>query len=431
MIMKLIHNLVIIDLKNEEEDILLANGINGFVDIVHRKERAIIEKWIQEDNIIPAGEEEERLYGLLEKRQYLLPREEEEKIKKQIIEKLKKRNQQKTPDMAWFVLTYRCNFHCPYCYENTVKSEKTMTVEMIDKVFEINPDLKRIGFFGGEPFLPENRGLVEYILRKAPNANFYAITNGFYLENYMDLLQSVRFTNIQITLDGTENNHNKTRFEIKGQPTYDKILSGIQKCLSADIPVTIRMNLSSENFEDLLREKSIIESTDWGRKAKFEIQPLFQCGKNEGNRLYEKLIEQDTKGMPGANQILTKMMPLTNFLYSGTRLRPIIRACDPEGTTRFYDAYGDIYNCILAVGQRSKAVGTYYPKLDLKEKSFLTRDITTIKECITCKNALFCGGGCPNGIPDNWDIYSPNCYNFINEAENMIPAIFNLKQKAK
>ena len=60
MIMKLIHNLVIIDLKNEEEDILLANGINGFVDIVHRKERAIIEKWIQEDNIIPAGEEEER-----------------------------------------------------------------------------------------------------------------------------------------------------------------------------------------------------------------------------------------------------------------------------------------------------------------------------------------------------------------------------------
>ena len=151
-----------------------------------------------------------------------------------------------------------------------------MTVEMIDKVFEINPDLKRIGFFGGEPFLPENRGLVEYILRKAPNANFYAITNGFYLENYMDLLQSVRFSNIQITLDGTENNHNKTRFEIKGQPTYDKILSGIQKCLSADIPVTIRMNLSSENFEDLLREKSIIESTDWGRKAKFEIQPLFQ-----------------------------------------------------------------------------------------------------------------------------------------------------------
>lgn len=99
--------------------------------------------------------------------------------------------------------------------------------------------------------MPENRGLVEYIFHKAPKAEYYAITNGFYLDEYMDLLRSVRFSNIQITLDGTEKNHNETRFQVKGQPTYGKILSGIQKCLSAEIPVTIRMNLSSGNFEDL------------------------------------------------------------------------------------------------------------------------------------------------------------------------------------
>lgn len=429
--MKFIHHLVMIDLKNDGGDALIANGINGLVDVVHRKERAIIEKWIREDEIIPAGEEEKRLYEHLEKRQYFLSEEEEEEIKKQIVEKLKERNQRKESDLAWFVLTYRCNFHCPYCYENTVKSEKTMTIEMIDKVFEINPELKYIGFFGGEPFLPENRELVEHIFNKAPKAEYYAITNGFYLEKYMDLLQSVRFSNIQVTLDGTEKNHNETRFQVKGQPTYGKIIAGVQKCLSADIPVTIRMNLSSGNYEDLLREKTIIESTEWGKKVAFEIQPLFQCGQDEGNRLYERLMEQDTEGMPGTNQILTKMLPLSNFLYSGTRLRPIIRACDPEGIMRFYDPYGDIYNCILAVGQQAKAVGTYFPEFRLKEKSFLTRDITKMKECQTCKNALFCGGGCPNGIPDNEDIYSSNCYTFCNEAENMIPAIFRLKQKGE
>lgn len=426
--MKFIHNLVMIDLKNEDGDILLANGINGLVDVVHRKERAVIEKWIQENEIIPEGEEEKNLYELLKKRQYLLQEEEEEKIKKQIIEKLKERNQQKKPDSAWFVLTYRCNFHCPYCYENAVKREKTMSVEMIDKVFEINPELKRIGLFGGEPLLPENRDLIEYIFCKAPKAEYCAITNGFYLEEYLDLLQSVRFSNIQVTLDGTEKKHNETRFQVKGQPTYDKIISGIQKCLSADMPVTIRMNLSSGNFEELAREKSMIESTEWGKKAAFEIQPLFQCGKEEENRLYQRLLEQDTKGTPGANQILKKMLPLSDFLYNGTRLLPIIRACDPEGRNRFYDPYGNVYNCILAVGQEAKAVGTYFPEYQLKEKSFLTRDITKIKECRTCKNALFCGGGCPNGIPANRDIYSPNCYNFYNDAENKIPAIFRLKQ---
>lgn len=426
--MKFIYNLIMIDLKNDDGDMLLANGINGFVDLIHRKERAVIEKWIRQEEIIPAGEEEKRLFEFLEKRQYLLPEEEERAIKKQIIEKLKVRNQKKEPDSAWFVLTYRCNFHCPYCYESAIKSEKMMTVEMIDKVFELNPELQHIGLFGGEPFLPENRELIEYIIRKAPKAEYYAITNGFYLEEYMDLLQSVRFSNIQVTLDGTKESHNATRFQEKGQPTYDKILSGIQACLSNDIPVTIRMNLSSENYEDLIREKAIIESTDWGKKAAFEIQPLFQCERNEVNMLYEKLLEQDQKGTSGANQILTKMLPLSNFLYSGARIRPILRACDPEGINRFYDPFGNLYNCILAVGQVPKAVGTYYPDFVLKEKSFLTRDITKIEKCQTCKNALFCGGGCPNGIPDDEDIYSPNCYNFYNEIVNVIPAIFRLRQ---
>lgn len=429
--MKLIHNLVIIDLKNDSGDILLANGINGLVDVVHREERVVIEKWMGEEEIIPESDAEEQLYKLLEKRQYLLPEEEEAKIKKQIINGLKKRSRKKVSDSAWFVLTYRCNFHCPYCYENTVKSKKTMTVEMIDKVFAVNQELKHIGLFGGEPFLPENRKLIEYIFRRAPKAEYCAVTNGFYLEEYMDLLQSVHFSNMQVTLDGTEDTHNAARFQVKGQPTYDKILSGIQKCLSANIPVTVRMNLSSENYEDLIREKAIIESTEWGKKAAFEIQPLFQCGKDEENILYEKLLKQDRREESGANQILTKMLPLSNFLYSGARLRPILRACDPEGISRFYDPCGDIYNCILAVGQVSKAVGTYFPEFRLKEKSFLTRDITKIKECQTCKNALFCGGGCPNGIPDNQDLYSPNCYNFCNEAENMIPAIFKLRQNGE
>lgn len=122
--MKFIRNLVVIDIKNDEGDILLVNGINGFLDVVHKKEWAVIEKWMQEDEIIPIGEEERRMYELFEKRQYFLSREDEEIKKQQIIKKLKEHIQQTESDLAWFVLTYRCNFHCSYCYENTVKSEK-------------------------------------------------------------------------------------------------------------------------------------------------------------------------------------------------------------------------------------------------------------------------------------------------------------------
>lgn len=65
--MKFIHNLVVIDLKNDDGDMLLANGINGFVDLIHGKERIVIEKWLKAEEIIPAEEEERELFHSLEK----------------------------------------------------------------------------------------------------------------------------------------------------------------------------------------------------------------------------------------------------------------------------------------------------------------------------------------------------------------------------
>jgi len=43
--MRIIKNLISIDLKNENSDYLFVNGINGSADIVHKKEREIVENW--------------------------------------------------------------------------------------------------------------------------------------------------------------------------------------------------------------------------------------------------------------------------------------------------------------------------------------------------------------------------------------------------
>ena len=44
-----------------------------------------------------------------------------------------------------------------------------------------------------------------------------------------------------------------------------------------------------------------------------------------------------------------------------------------------------------------------------------------------CPYALLCGGGCSNGVPEDKDLYSPNCYSFIREIEYMVPQIYKLK----
>ena len=92
---------------------------------------------------------------------------------------------------------------------------------------------------------------------------------------------------------------------------------------------------------------------------------------------------------------------------------------------------GNIYNCILAVGKEHKSIGTYYPTVSTKEKSFMTRDITTIEKCKSCPYSLFCGGGCPNGIPEAMDVFSPNCSAIIREIELVIPTIYKMRYLKK
>ncbi len=427
--MRIIKNLIRIDLKNEDMDYLFINGINGSVDVVHKKEREIIENWLQLDEIITKNEFENALYDYLVLHQYIMDEIDEQYAQQSIIDKLKRISRERTQNqnMAWFVLTYNCNFSCPYCYEKEVGTSPIISQSMVDKVFVDNPNIEYIGLFGGEPLLNTNMDIIKYIINKAPNVKYNIITNGYNLIEYIDILKSIEILEIQVTLDGTREEHNKSRCLQNGSPTYDKIIDGIKLCVENLIPVKIRMNVSQENLQGCLEEKKRIESTKWGKIVKFEMQPLFQCSSLVTNNLYKSLFNNDNENGSTENQIFKKLLPISDFLYNGTKLTPTLKTCDRDGRNRFYDSYGNIYNCILAVGQAKKAIGQYYPEFCLKEKSFHTRDITTIDRCKGCQNSLLCGGGCPNELPEEADMFSPNCHSFLNEINNIVPLIYKMK----
>jgi uncharacterized protein len=427
--MKIIKNLITIDLKDKSEDYLFVNGINGMIDIVHKKEREIIESWRDADEIIIKDEFEQSLYEYLLSHQYIMNTDDEQIAKQNIIEKLKCKSEDRTQNqrMACFVITYNCNFACPYCYEKEVGTSPVISKAMVDKVFLDNPNIEHISFFGGEPFINTNREIIKYIISKAPNAKYSAISNGYYLLEYIDILKSIDIINIQVTIDGSKEVHNKSRCLLNGSPTYDKIMDGIKACVENKIPIKIRMNVSPENLSNCLEEKKRIESTDWGKDVQFELQPLFQCNSSTTKDLYESLMVNDNEDGSTENQILKKLSPISDFLYNGTKLVPVLKTCDRDGLSRFYDPYGNIYNCILAVGQKQKSIGQYYPELSLKKKSFLTRDITTIEKCKSCANSLLCGGGCPNALDDTEDVFTPNCFNFLYDINNTIPLVYKAR----
>ena len=429
--MRLIHNIIEITLK--DGNCLFVNGLSGAVDLIYGKDLDTLQAWKKEADIQPKTINDKALFDKLVSRKYIMTETEEANYKEQLIKKLQARqNTSLSAQCAWFVLSYNCNFACPYCYESGVPQGNVMSKEMIDRVFSLNPDIKSIGLFGGEPLLLGHKALIEHIIEQAPkDAAFFVITNGYYLEEYVDTLSKVNVKNIQVTLDGTEHRHNMTRILRNGMPSYQKILSGIRLCVKNDLPVTIRMNLSRDNMQDCFTEKAHLQETEWGQKLSFELQPLFQSDIDDHQMIFDEMFTNDHQDPYGTNRLLEKMSVLSNFLYNNTPMRPVLKACDTEGQNRFYDSEGNIYNCILAVGNPEKSIGTYYPDAVLKEKSFLTRDITKIEKCKNCAAALLCGGGCPNGIPAQCDLYSPNCWNYLHDINYTIPQIWELKNSVK
>lgn len=109
-------------------------------------------------------------------------------------------------------------------------------------------ELEHIGLFGGEPLLPRNRRTIEYLFNKTLDKSYDVITNGYYLDQFIDLLTCVNVSYVMVTLDGKRETHNKRRYLANAEPTFDKILHNIQKCLENRIPVRIRMNIDQNTI---------------------------------------------------------------------------------------------------------------------------------------------------------------------------------------
>ncbi len=423
---------IIIDLKDDRGRYLLVNSLNGLADIIHKEQYTMLMRWKEEREIVVETSQEQLFFEELKQRQYILDEVEERVLEDKLLTRLKQQYNDRVADCrcAVFVLTYGCNFMCPYCYENRACDTKVMTPEMVDTVFSLHNDkLEHIQLFGGEPLLPQNRRIIEYIVNKAPEAQYSIITNGYYVDKYLELLKSVRVSNVQITIDGTQKTHDATRILKNGQGTYEKILANIELLVHNNLPVTVRMNVSKDNIEEIYTEIDCIKEYEWGKNVKFEMQPLFQMDTKEKNVIYEEFLKREKEGY--RNEILNNLSIIADFLYNDKRMYPVLKTCDRETTGRYYDANGDMYSCILAVGNSEKAIGKYYPALQMKEKSFATRDITTIEACKKCSNAFLCGGGCPNALPENLDLYSPNCTNFFENSECIIPYVYYLKHREK
>lgn len=158
--------------------------------------------------------------------------------------------------------TERCNFRCTYCYEDFSIGRMTPTTvtavkRLIDhRVGELSS--LYVSWFGGEPLLAVDviEEIASHIVqrrREWPELHYAAdmTTNAFLLDPPMvEKLVSLGITLFQISLDGPETLHNRTRIRADGQGSFRRIWHNLLAIRdgTAGVNVILRVHLTPENL---------------------------------------------------------------------------------------------------------------------------------------------------------------------------------------
>ena len=435
---KLIKHMIFVDIDDGNK--LMINSLRGTLDEINAPIYETLSKWRICEDITPENELETELFHSLKARGYLVDSYLEEIEKKEaILEVLRKNHKVKQENQLniTFVMTYDCNFRCPYCFEGDAHVKKAIiSPEQIDTALKLaGNSLNNICLFGGEPLLPKTRTIVEYLFSKAPSATYNIITNGYYLEEFIDLLLDVKIHSVMVTIDGEEEHHNSRRFLEGGEATYQKIMSGIEKSLENSIPICIRMNVDKNNYNAavILRQKLLDKFDKYKDILTFETSPILGMDHNDMIELQSKISFIDEghafEERIRRNRLLDVNGSIIDYLTLGKNIKPKYSFCYAHEDGMVFDPYGDLYPCLVCVGNERYPMGKYHPEFEIKENTIRNRHIEKIPECNECIYSLLCGGGCPMKLPDVTNFFRPVCSSIKNQIYKDLPVIYKIRRE--
>lgn len=172
----------------------------------------------------------------------------------------------------------------------------------VAKFIESHCDSKvHLKWFGGEPLCnPEVIDTISRYLQGRGVAYDASMVSNGYLIDQQDpekIKKLWKLNRVQITLDGTQEAYNRTKNYVKAGNAFERVLKNIEYLLSIGIRVNVRLNLSLDNYSDLLILSDMLQDR-FGKYTKminvyahplFEGK-LFQPTETERKKLYDNYI---------------------------------------------------------------------------------------------------------------------------------------------
>lgn len=325
-----------------------------------------------------------------------------------------------------FIPTYTCNLDCYYCFEKAYQHSADLKPQAalrhaVDFMVAVDHVLKRheavrgrhvdpgqvsVTITGGEPLLPENKKVIEYLLRECDESGYKTsiVTNGYEVPLYMDLFERFRVDEIQLTIEGSRRVHDSIRVTQDGERTFDVIASSVGSLASVCNSLSVRINASRKNIDSL-------SDTSFSSLAQRYPNVLFYVYlmQQEGCAGFSNVVDE-LSGLKRVFALKDETSALDNLdvSYHGERLvasifdnagfHPKVKMCAGMQNQYIFDYQGRVFKCWWGMGNDSFRVGSYSGKgveIDQdRERPYLSRSVLSLSRCRQCKFRFLCGGGC-------------------------------------
>ncbi len=414
----------ILPLPGEPSMAVAVNGLYGAVDILPAEESQILEASGKQAALLKSLSEGTAERLLL--RGHLVPdREGWEEENMRILSRIHWLIPwQKFTDLV-IMPTYNCNFRCEYCFERARLDRgaawlnRRMSAETMEGLFrQIEAFqargivVRRAVLYGGEPLLRSNRETVGEIIRRLKDRGIHlaAVTNGYDLDAFLDLLPRELTDFLQITVDGPAPVHDSRRYLAGGQGTFERIMRNIRLALDRGLPVQVRTNVNRANLTEALSLREEYRTRGFLGDPGFHYYYKATLGcyeEDPGNAITDEEIYQAmlSAGMDQREaiehcRVHLAMARFAAGAFSGEsypQLRPAF--CGAHSDMIVVDPDGDLYACWDMVSMEEHTVGF----LDAEAGRFRyhfnlpkwrNRTVDHIEDCRRCPAVMLCGGGC-------------------------------------
>lgn len=291
--------------------------------------------------------------------------------------------------------TMSCNFNCPYCFEEGHKRDGLLDKDVIRGIQSFLKSKKAkpisITWFGGEPFLNWSaiQMISDYLLDNQIDFTANAITNGsLFSPSIINKIDEYHIKNLQITLDGLKDTHDKKRQFKTGRGSFEIILNNIKQILEySQSIVSIRVNLDRNNIIEFKPLKDDVHSifSRYIKNKRLTITPNYIRNRTSFDGCSNCLSPAEFYSFEASiNHI--RSLPLFKGPCPLRSMSDICIAPD-----------GEIYKCLEHIGDRIHSIGNIkegcinlYRQADLA----LTALPFENEECRNCEILPICGGGC-------------------------------------